>query len=362
MLQADFYGSAKRLPVEAITTVAKQHQLDSDAIQALINVESGKSGYMSDGRPYILFEAHWFSKLTDHKYDGTHPNISSKTWNRDLYGAPGRNQYVRLEIAMSLDMKAALQACSWGRFQIMGFHYNALGFNTVEDMVGAFCESEAAQLDAFIEFLGLNKILQPLRELDWPVVAYKYNGPSYSKNKYDEKLALEYKALKSNVLKKGSKGEKVAALQRLLVKRGYTLTVDGSFGSQVDAAVRDYQSKNGLAVDGTVGPQTFANLAVDRIEKTPPIKSKRIVGGLGLGSVGLAELANTLSEAKDSANASVEKLSTVLNSEIVQHTLQKTSAYSGVPFDKLIIPALMCAFAGYFIWTKFYDDKKESLG
>ena len=54
-------------------------------------------------------------------------------------------------------------------------------------------------------------------------------------------------------VKKGSKGSSVEELQKLLNQNGYSLSVDGVFGSNTQAAVRDYQRKNGLAVDGIVG-------------------------------------------------------------------------------------------------------------
>lgn len=61
-------------------------------------------------------------------------------------------------------------------------------------------------------------------------------------------------------LKKGSKGSDVTTLQELLNKNGYTLDVDGVFGSKTQAAVRDYQAKSGLTVDGIAGEKTYAAL------------------------------------------------------------------------------------------------------
>ena len=61
-------------------------------------------------------------------------------------------------------------------------------------------------------------------------------------------------------IKYGQKGDQVANLQTTLNNLGYNLDVDGSFGPKTLAAVKDYQQKNGLAVDGMVGPQTQASL------------------------------------------------------------------------------------------------------
>ena len=58
----------------------------------------------------------------------------------------------------------------------------------------------------------------------------------------------------------GSQGSSVTELQKLLNNNGYNLNVDGIFGSNTQAAVKDYQQKNGLAVDGIVGTNTWGAL------------------------------------------------------------------------------------------------------
>ena len=58
----------------------------------------------------------------------------------------------------------------------------------------------------------------------------------------------------------GSKGSDVTELQKLLNNNGYNLSVDGDFGSKTQAAVKDYQQKNGLDVDGIVGTNTWGAL------------------------------------------------------------------------------------------------------
>lgn len=58
----------------------------------------------------------------------------------------------------------------------------------------------------------------------------------------------------------GSTGSNVSDLQKLLNKNGYSLDVDGSFGPKTRDAVRDYQKKNNLSVDGIVGDQTWGSL------------------------------------------------------------------------------------------------------
>lgn len=46
----------------------------------------------------------------------------------------------------------------------------------------------------------------------------------------------------------------------MLVCKGYNISVDSKFGGNTENAVRDYQSKNGLTVDGIAGKNTFEKL------------------------------------------------------------------------------------------------------
>jgi peptidoglycan hydrolase-like protein with peptidoglycan-binding domain len=69
-------------------------------------------------------------------------------------------------------------------------------------------------------------------------------------------------------LRQGAKGEAVAILQQALIDLGFPMPIsthggavpDGIFGQETAAAVRAFQSANGLQVDGVVGRQTMALL------------------------------------------------------------------------------------------------------
>jgi len=65
------------------------------------------------------------------------------------------------------------------------------------------------------------------------------------------------------VYKRGSSGSVVRQIQTNLKKWGYyTGEVDGVFGSRTEAAVKKFQQRNGLSVDGKVGPQTLSALGI----------------------------------------------------------------------------------------------------
>lgn len=82
-------------------------------------------------------------------------------------------------------------------------------------------------------------------------------------------------AAPQDLLKYGSRGEAVKQLQQRLNATGlFTLTVDGIFGKKTEFAVRDFQQRKGLSVDGIAGPQTFAKITPAQ-QKLVQVKKKQ---------------------------------------------------------------------------------------
>ena len=73
----------------------------------------------------------------------------------------------------------------------------------------------------------------------------------------------------------GDSGAGVRQIQNALIAKGYKITVDGSFGSQTDNAVKDFQTKNSLKADGIVGPATWAKLSSTTNTATTTTTTKR---------------------------------------------------------------------------------------
>lgn len=65
---------------------------------------------------------------------------------------------------------------------------------------------------------------------------------------------------KHTTLRRGARGEEVVELQTKLAKDGSTLEIDGIFGIGTLSAVKSFQKRHGLTVDGIVGPKTWAKL------------------------------------------------------------------------------------------------------
>lgn len=192
---ADFRGRAVRIDNTDIFAAAGALGCEVAAVRAVIAVEAAGSGFLPDGRPKILFEAHVFSRETQGRFDVSHPRVSSPVWNRLLY-AGRAGEYTRLAEAIALDRKAALRSASWGLFQIMGNNHDRCGYGTVNAFVAAMCDDEANHLHAFMAFCRSGGLDRHLRSKDWASFARGYNGANYAANRYDTKLAAAYEQAK----------------------------------------------------------------------------------------------------------------------------------------------------------------------
>lgn len=166
-------------------------------VYAVNEVESMGEGFLQ-GRVKILFERHQMRRqLLVNRPDldvGTlsqqYPNIVNvKTGGY----AGGAAEWARFTDAVLIDEKSAIEACSWGAFQIMGYHWSRLGYANVYDFLASMVRSESEQFDAFVRFIETDKrLLKALKSRDWVAFASRYNGPAYAKNRYDTKLANAY--------------------------------------------------------------------------------------------------------------------------------------------------------------------------
>ncbi len=180
--------------------------VEEAAVRAVSEVESGgRSGFLPDGRPMILFEGHIFWRelkkrgIDPEQYKDEYEDVLFQKWDRASYKG-GAAEHNRLRKAATINEEAALCSASWGMFQIMGFNHKACGYDTVQEYVENIKSGSNSHLLGFARFLKNSGIDKDLRNLDWAGFAEKYNGPGYKQNRYDEKLQnayLKYKKLLS---------------------------------------------------------------------------------------------------------------------------------------------------------------------
>jgi peptidoglycan hydrolase-like protein with peptidoglycan-binding domain len=94
----------------------------------------------------------------------------------------------------------------------------------------------------------------------------------------------------SKSLKKGARGKRVRQLQRAL-----RIPADGIFGKGTRRAVKRYQRRHGLFVDGIAGPQTLAALGVSSRSSGRRHKTRRVSSRGG----GVRELQRALGVSAD---------------------------------------------------------------
>lgn len=188
LTDADFIAAAKTL------------HCDVSAIRAVAEIESPKGGFLYDDhagewRPTVLFERHVMYRRYKDKY-GYDKAIAMVNQCPDIINTKpggyigGESEHRRIEKARKIDKNIGLESASWGMFQIMGYHWKALGFASVVDFVMAMSASEAKQLEIFVKFIQANKtLLNAIRAKDFDLFALTYNGTGYRKNNYHVKMA-----------------------------------------------------------------------------------------------------------------------------------------------------------------------------
>ena len=185
----------KTLTNEQIKDLANKHGIEYAGLKAVVEVEASGKGFIGDV-PKILYEPHIMHRLLTKKNYITirnslmkaHPNLCYPRWGTYKYGAESI-QHRRLEIASQFNRDTALESCSWGLGQVMGFHWKSLGYESLQAFINDMYESEAKQLEAMIRFIKVNGLLLALKNKDWVKFARGYNGSGYAKNKYHIKLA-----------------------------------------------------------------------------------------------------------------------------------------------------------------------------
>ncbi len=277
----------KYLKESDISSLAQTLGLEAAIIKAVNEVESRGRGFNADGNPKILFEGHVFWKELEKRginpapYMAGNGDVLYKKWTKEHYKG-GTGEYERLNKAINLIANnskvaaAAYASASWGLFQVMGYHYEALGYGSVVEFVGDMQLNEGKQLEVFGKFLKKNGLVGYLRNRQWAEFAKRYNGADYAKNQYDIKLKDAYQkyaaaeqasqsGLKTprELIKKGHTGELVRELQAILNELDYNVPITGTFDTKTEQVVKNFQSSHldkheqPLTVDGVVGQLTW---------------------------------------------------------------------------------------------------------
>lgn len=168
------------------------------AMKAVYKVESNGSGFIGQ-LPKILFEGHVFWRrlqaagINPAALQAGNEDILYPKWTKAYYKG-GVAEHQRLQRAKTIHEEAALESASWGLFQILGYHWKTLGYQSANHFAQKMAEHEREQLHAFVRFMQVTTtkdkrtLAEVLAAQDWAAFAYAYNGPKYRENLYDDKL------------------------------------------------------------------------------------------------------------------------------------------------------------------------------
>ncbi|MBE2186690.1 MAG: DUF3380 domain-containing protein [Rhodothermales bacterium] len=160
-------------------------------IKAFAEVESGPlGGFLPSGEPTILYEPHVFYRCGGHAFTDKTVAAGGKMWRLaypkwvrpdakrgiNPYG-PSSIQHTKLAAAAALNRDAALQACSWGRFQILGENWRVAGYGSLQAFVNDMYEGERGQLRAFVGFCKGKGLGPILARQEWSRAVTIFNGP-----------------------------------------------------------------------------------------------------------------------------------------------------------------------------------------
>lgn len=191
VLKALTDGPDYKLTEQDIAGGAARLAVDDAKIWTVWDVEAAASPFV-DGRPTILFEPHRFSRATGHRFDKSHPRLSSRAWNKSLYPGSQAGRWEQLLDAVGLDVDAGFASASYGGFQILGENFAVCGVPSPWSFAWRQAQTEGDQLAAFILFVEGNGLKRALQRGDWAAFAKGYNGTAYRVNRYDERLAQAY--------------------------------------------------------------------------------------------------------------------------------------------------------------------------
>lgn len=170
-----------------IAAIAQTLGCTSQQIRAIAQVESAGGGFTNEGRPKILFERHYFHRLTEGRF-------GLQSFSNPRPGGYSESSWEKLCLAACQDPDAAFSSASWGKFQVMGAHWQKLDYRSPIAMAFTMTRSEADHYEALSRYIIRFGLVDAVRKLstdpeDNRDFAKGYNGPGYRKFDYHTKLA-----------------------------------------------------------------------------------------------------------------------------------------------------------------------------
>jgi hypothetical protein len=337
------FSSQERLDIEG---AAEQLGIKARCMIALgLTESSGTVYWMVQGArvPPIRPEVHKF-----YEFLKPFPDLQRKAVNEGL-AHPKRNgvtlpksyagRWQFFDRMTKIHSEAAYAATSWGWGQVMGFHWEKLGYESAEEVAMTASSGVAGQTELVARYLDRFGVTPYLNDLPNRTAAEKvalaYNGPKWRENDYAKKLIQNW-AIAENGQQPA--GRSIHELQESLTILGYEPgKVDGVNGPATKAALKAYQTANGLVADGIAGPMTWEELDKDLLEKAQEKARTRkdTVGTAGIGVGAVAVVGEAVRQA--------DEIRTVAE-----------GLFDGLSLPDYILPTALALLVLYILYDKLW--------
>lgn len=183
--------------IDEIASAARTLGVDPAALLAVAEVESGGKAFaLVAGRrePLIRFEGHYFDRRlsAQKRQQARTRGLASPTAGAIANPATQAARWRLLARAAALDHKAAHESVSWGIAQVMGAHWQWLGYADIDALVAEARSGVAGQIRLMMRYIEKSGLTAAMNRRDWEGFARGYNGPDYKRGRYDTKLAAAY--------------------------------------------------------------------------------------------------------------------------------------------------------------------------
>jgi peptidoglycan hydrolase-like protein with peptidoglycan-binding domain len=330
--------------IKIVRSLADRFGIPQDFALGLTDKESNGNAFWNVAgygqMPSIRPEVHkFYSFLSGAKRDlAVRQGLASAKPNGVKLPTTYKGLYQFLDRMKAIDETAALKSISMGIGQVMGFNYKLVGFYSPQVMWLAAKSGFTSQVEMMFKFIVANpKLLAAAKRYDYKTFAYGYNGKNYKQNNYDVDLKKYTEKWKYSGNRPDGLTQIVDPYVTKIIGLGYK-------------TVRDFQSANGLEVDGTIGKLTRDK--VDEVltavkAEVAPAKAPVVVAG---GALGVGAVTATVEATKAVTDAAQPVVDTVTTLASIEPTT-------------ILIAALVVTvgFGAYWLYTKYKAKQKLAL-
>lgn len=269
----DYNGTELRLQPGELTAIAASlgPWAKEAHLRCVMEVETAGKAFDSERHVAFLFEPHKFyvNCPRDKLQEAIRQGLAYPHWKGPgSYPKTPALRWSQFQAAVGIDETAAIQSASWGLGQIMGSECEEADYNTPQEMLIAFFQSEKNQVLGMVNLIkhrGLDHDLMHFPEMSaCRHFALLYNGKEYEKNNYHNKLHDSFVRWNSRsasvpipeAVTDGSfhigdhdstQDGPIRRIQQLFKDKGYSILVDGKFGGGTRSVVVAWKANQGIS-------------------------------------------------------------------------------------------------------------------